>query len=66
MKAFGYELEFISQIARDGLSTFNADETYIEMMQQTEFTLMNLSLSKETFIAANFNVFVVKLKKPKK
>ncbi len=63
MAKFGKELIFISQINRDG-SGVNTDisERYIEMMSDDLFHLTHLSLSEKTFIASEFNSFVVKLK----
>jgi hypothetical protein len=63
MTKFGKDLIFISQIKRDG-SGVNTDlsEEYIKMMENDLFNLTHLSLSEKTFIASEFNSFVVKLK----
>lgn len=68
MKRKARELEFISQIARDGLSTFPVPDTYLKsmlensVMKDDNFNLKCLSLTEKTYIAFNFNAFVVRLK----
>ena len=69
MKKKAHELVFISQIYRDGSGTKPVDSDYLEMMlespicKDSDFDVHTLSLSEQTFIAFNFNAFVVKLKK---
>lgn len=69
MKKKAHELEFISQIERDGSGTTKVEESYLKsmlenpLMKDTDFELHRLSLSEKTFIAFNFNAFVVRLKK---
>jgi hypothetical protein len=63
MEKYGKDLIFISQINRDGSGTnTNISQEYIEMMQNDVFKVFHLSLSEKTFIAIEFNSFVVKLK----
>lgn len=62
MKKFGKELDFISQINRDGSGTSPISTSYLELMQEEKFKLRCLSMSEKTFIASYFNSFVVKLK----
>ena len=66
MEKLGKELIFISQINRDGSGTdTNISQAYIDMMQNDVFKVFHLSLSEKTFIAIEFNSFVVKLKENK-
>jgi hypothetical protein len=60
--AMGFELEFISRIAPDGLSVekMNVDED--ALINEKEFEMYRLSVSKDTWIAKNFNSFVVRVK----
>jgi hypothetical protein len=68
MKKKASELEFISQIKRDGLGTTKVKKSYLKtmlenpLMKDEEFELHCLSLTEKTFIAFNFNAFVVKIK----
>lgn len=62
MTKFGKDLIFISQIKRDGSGVTDVSKEYIEMMENDLFHLTYLSLSEKTFIASEFNSFVVKLK----
>lgn len=67
MKKKAQELEFICQIKRDGSGLIPVSESYIESMEtnrlMNEFELRPLSITNKTYIAFNFNVFIVKLKK---
>lgn len=63
MKKFGRDLDFISQINRDGAGTSSISEKYIEILNGEELDLTCLSLTEETYIASGFNSFVVKIKK---
>lgn len=65
MKKKAKELEFISQINRDGSGTTKVGQSYLDSLFESneDFELRPLSLSEGTFIASNFNSFVVKLKK---
>ncbi len=66
--AKAHELEFISQIKRDGSGTIKVPKSYLKCMLENplckdeDFDIRILSLSNKTFIASNFNSFVVKLK----
>lgn len=63
MTKFGKDLIFISQIKRDGSGVdMDISKDYIDMMEDDLFRLTTLSLSENTFIASEFNSFVVKLK----
>jgi hypothetical protein len=63
MTKFGKDLLFISQIKRDGSGVdMDISKEYIEMMEDDLFHLTHLSLSEKTYIASEFNSFVVKLK----
>ena len=68
MKKKAHELIFISQINRDGSGTSRVKKSYLKamlentLMKDSYFELHRLSLSEDTFIAFNFNAFVVKLK----
>ncbi len=63
-----HELEFISQINRDGSGTEPVKESYLKYMlegtlvKDSDFELHRLSLSENTWIAFNFNAFVVKVR----
>ncbi len=57
----GKDLIFISQINRDGSGTTPIGVEYLEMLQTNMFDIYRLSMSEGTFIAMNFNAFVVKL-----
>lgn len=64
MKATAKELEFISQIKRDGSGTKKISKELLNsLFYRDEFDLYCLSKTKETFIAHGFNSFIVKLKK---
>jgi hypothetical protein len=68
MKKKADELIFISQINRDGSGTMPVRESYLKAMKENtlmkdeDFKLHRLSISEDTYIAFNFNAFVVKLK----
>lgn len=68
MTAKAHELEFVSQIKRDGSGTHPVSESYLKTMlenklcKDNDFKLERLSISENTYIAFNFNAFVVKLK----
>ena len=63
-----HELEFISIINRDGSGTTKVSESYLKAMVENNlikdsyFKVYPLSNIEKTFIAINFNAFVVKLK----
>ena len=68
MKKKAHELEFISQIHRDGSGTSKVKEDYLKsmlentLMKDEYFELYCLSLTEKTYIAFSFNAFVVRLK----
>ena len=62
MSKFGKDLIFISHIKRDGSGVTDVSKEYIKMMEDDLFHLTYLSISEKTFIASEFNSFVVKLK----
>ena len=69
MKRYASELEFIGQVKKDGSGIEEVTPEFIRSMTENplvrndKFKLKRLSLSHETYLAFNFNVFVVKLKK---
>lgn len=63
MKKQGEELIFISRIQRDGKGVYLIEDLdSVEHCQSETFRLIPLSMTEKTFIASNFNVYVVKLK----
>lgn len=71
MKAKARELEFISQIIRDGSGTAKVEESYLKsmlenpLMKDEDFELHCLSLTEKTYLAMGFNSFVIRLKSEK-
>lgn len=61
-KLKGKDLEFISQINRDGSGTTPVSKSYLEILQDEKFEMSVLSLTEKTYIAQCFNAFVVRLK----
>ena len=59
----GKELEFICRILRDGsgVAKINSQEE-VSHVQDTNFKMVCLSITEGTWIAAEFNVYVVKIK----
>ena len=67
MKKKPHELEFISQINRDGSGTVPVDEEMATglvtgLSADNKYKILCLSISEKTFIACGFNSYVVKLK----
>lgn len=62
MKILGKDLVFISQINRDGSGVHKVADDYIAMMLDETFRVRCLSLTENTYIATNFNSFVVRLR----
>ena len=60
MELKGSELIFISRIMRDGSATTPVLDD--DHLQEEEFEMNCLSLTKNTWIACGFNSYVVKLK----
>ena len=59
-RKLGSELEFISRIKRDGSGTV-VDDDYSHLTK-TKFRMSCLSITYGTWIASEFNSYVVKLK----
>jgi len=62
MKKFGKELEFISRIRRDGSGTSYVTDSEIISLADTPFDITCLSIGNKTYIASQFNSYVVKFK----
>jgi hypothetical protein len=68
MIKYAHELEFISQIKRDGSGTHPVEESYLKAMHENKlmkndpFHLVCLSMTEKTYIAFCFNAFVVRIK----
>jgi hypothetical protein len=62
MKKYGRELQFISLVKRDGSGTLPVKPDLLEAIQEERFKVICLSMSEKTFIAFNFNCYVVRLK----
>lgn len=68
MKKKAHELIFISQIKRDGSGVEEISEDYLnaisnnDIMKEEYYHLQCLSLTEKTYIAFNFNAYVVRLK----
>ena len=68
MKKKAYELEFISIINRDGSGTEPVTQEHLSMLlinkfsKDDDYEIICLSLTEKTFIAFNFNAYVVRLK----
>ena len=65
MKKKGKELIFISRIKRDGSGVIDVQSDNMKHLNNTTFNLNCLSITEETFIASEFNSFIVKLKQKK-
>jgi hypothetical protein len=70
MKKYAKDLMFISQIKRDGSGTNPISKEHLDFLLERDansnndeyFILHCLSLTEKTFIAFNFNAYVVRLK----
>lgn len=63
MKAKGSELIFISLIHRNGKDiSVIEDQDRVNHLKNIEFNLVHLSITLGTYIASEFNSYVVKLK----
>lgn len=63
MTAKGSDLIFISRILRDGSGVERIDDQEVMAhVENAEFTLASLSITHGTFIASEFNSYVVKKK----
>ena len=62
------DLIFISQVDKDGFGTSPVPESYLKaviensLMKDEYYELHSLSITNGTYIAMNFNTYVVKLK----
>lgn len=63
-KAKGKDLIFIGQISRDGTEIIFPKRGCPPHIFDTEFTLISLSITHGTYIAASDSLFTVKLKTP--
>jgi prenyltransferase beta subunit len=59
----GKDLEFISSIIRDGSGTVDTSNEDMSHLDNTSFSLNSLSITNKTYIASEFNSYVVRLKK---
>ena len=57
----GKHLIFISRIKRDGSGVEPVSDKIKESVSKEEFRLIRLSITEDTWIAANFNLYVVKI-----
>lgn len=64
MRKKGKKLDFISRVNRDGSGVEPIDPRLLnsELQYSDKFKLMRLSMSEDTYLAFNMNVYVVKLK----
>jgi hypothetical protein len=63
MTANGEELIFISRILRDGTGVETIEDQDLMMhVRETVFNLSSLSLTQKTYIASEFNSYVVRKK----
>jgi hypothetical protein len=66
MRAKGKELIFISAIKRDGSGVEMLEDRSMSHLDNIEFAMNSLSITNETYIACEFNSYVVRFKKEKK
>ena len=62
----GEQLIFISRILRNGLGVEKVhvkDEVLMKHLNKIDFKMISLSITEHTWIAAEFNCYVVKIKK---
>lgn len=62
MKAKGSELIFVSCIKRDGSGTSDVSKEDMKHLNDTVFHLNSLSITNKTYIACEFNSYVVRLR----
>lgn len=58
----GSELEFISRINRDGKGVVDVSKGDLGYLKNIAFSMNRLSISNDTYIASEFNSYVVKIK----
>jgi hypothetical protein len=61
-RAKGKELIFISTIKRDGSGTYILEDNSMSHLDNTEFVMNSLSITNKTYIACEFNSYVVRFK----
>lgn len=61
----GKELIFISNIHRDGSGTTDVSKVNMSHLDKTSFRMSSLSITNGTWIASEFNSYVVKFKQQK-
>ena len=61
MKKQGHQLKFISKIDSNGKGITILEDYKKKSFQDTEFTLVSLSITEGTYIASAFSSFVVKI-----
>ena len=59
----GRRLEFISRINRDGSGVVDEKELDLNYLDDETLELQVLSLTKKTYIAFGFNVYIVNIKR---
>ena len=62
MKVKGSELVFVSWIKRDGNGTSDVSKEEMKHLNNTVFHLNSLSITNKTYIACEFNSYVVRLR----
>jgi hypothetical protein len=62
MKMLGEELLFISRIKRDGSGVEDCSGLNMHNLADTKFEINSLSITEGTFIATEFNAYVVRKK----
>jgi hypothetical protein len=58
----GSSLIFISQIKRDGSGVIDLKGSTMPQLSNIDFKMISLSITNKTYIACEFNSYVVKLK----
>ena len=58
----GKNLIFISRINRDGSGTIDVSNQDMSNLNESTFTIICLSITLKTFIAGEFNSYIVKMK----
>ena len=61
-RAKGKELIFISAIKRDGSGTSVFKDNSMSHLDNTEFVINSLSITNKTYIACEFNSYVVRFR----
>ena len=61
----GKDLVFISRIMRDGSGVEILKDIDMSYHNETEFKIISLSILNETYLASNFNLYIVKFKNEK-